>query len=177
MNGQTEPSLLLQGLSDLRGLLERPTRLSPWRRKIVQREAQRIGDRCWYYVGWYSAHNDNRSENIAQTTLSKLDRLINLLEAHESKEGRPPKGMPFVEAFVAMPEFAERKARGESPTTIIRSLQDRGVLNEKKKEDFYIKRFDRALERVARRRSIDSPRPYDPFEGIIDLDNPATKLE
>jgi hypothetical protein len=177
----TVPSQLLLDLHRLRGLLEEPTRLSPWRNKIVRREAQRLGDRCWYYAGWYAAQSNRQSENIGRETLAKLARLNNLVQAHvklRTGPGRPRKGTPFLEGIFAVPEFAKRVASGEAKTSIVADLQSRkhSILDGTKKVDFYVKRFERALERQRSQQS-ESQAAYDPLEGMIDLEAPPTKSE
>ena len=149
----TERSLLLQQLYDLRELIDMPTDLSPWRIKIIRREAQRLGDRCWYYAGWYGAQSNQKASDVGETTLNmlldRLARVIKIAGSHtrQNKVGHPGQ-MTFTDHLFALPEYELRLHSAlETKTTIINDLVHRKMLDKKKSTESHVKRFDYALKK------------------------------
>jgi len=148
----TEPAQLLRDLHILRELLDMPTTLSPKQFKAVQRQAQRLGDSCWYYAGWYAAQPDQRSKGVGTSTLAKLERLIKVVRSHTKPKrgkGRPSNKMiSYTDGLIALPAM---RARGhKSQAVIVNELVKRGILDKKKSTEAHIKRLDRLAKRSAK---------------------------
>jgi hypothetical protein len=141
----TEQARLRGDLHTLRELIGRPTSLSPWRFNIIAREAQRLGDQCWYYAGWYAAQPDKVSKGVGESTLAKLERVINILQPARKSRGRPRKTtVSFVDFLIGIKHSKDNPA-GESLESYVKYAMQVGALKRTTEPGSHKRRIQRVM--------------------------------
>jgi hypothetical protein len=146
-----DPLDLLRQLNLLRSLVDSPTKMPPKDQRQVQREAQRLGDRCWANVGWYASktRGELTGSSSAPTISAEMASLIERLQSHgakpKRKRGRPSKGggVDFLAEFVLLPEFSTARRRGKTQEGVVDGLIKRRLLSATTTPEGHIKRLRR----------------------------------
>ncbi|MGY3366246.1 hypothetical protein ACVWZL_003371 [Bradyrhizobium sp. GM2.4] len=140
---------LMSKLIHLRRLLEENVKLSPWRLAVVRREAQRVGDQCWYCLGVASSQMQSAQFGATVSASEKIDRLRNVLKGRTKAQkgpGNPRRQPSALEQLIAYPEIEARNGRGEEYLAVIRDLCDRGLLDPKTRDTTHLSRYKRAKQ-------------------------------
>ncbi|MEY9457981.1 hypothetical protein ABIF76_000068 [Bradyrhizobium ottawaense] len=139
---------LMSKLMHLRQLLEGRIKLSRWRLEVVRREAQRVGDQCWYCLGVASSRAHAPNDGATVSAAEKIDRLLNVIRGRTAQKGpgNPRRQPSALEELIAYPEIDFRRARGEDCLPVIRDLCVRGLLDPKTRDTTHLARYQRAKQ-------------------------------
>jgi hypothetical protein len=168
MNTSTE---ILNGLWMLRRLLDHPSKLSKTALGGYQRQAQELGDACYFNAGWHAVGAGKALQGAAATE-ALADRLRGMtLEVAQYIKPKRGRGRPKVEDI--HPDYlgavvVVSLGRPEQKRELIRLCLKEGWLKdrEEKKDgvrttttfDAHVKQIDRELGKLERRRAARPPK-------------------
>jgi hypothetical protein len=144
-----ERERLLESLEILRDYVAMPSTLTNAKLKKARDEAQNLGDRCMYYIGWSVGRPESASAT-AEIIYTEMEALIERIRPYalgNRKRGRQSK-VTLYEHIMVVP-FVALASKGEQ-SRVVDDFIKNGMLEKKKSTQSHLKRLLRASQSAAK---------------------------